>query len=372
MRHAMKRKTTWGAAIAAAALLAALPLPAQAHSSHHQPRSHQPQVKTLSTEVIAPYSLALSRNRIYVADGGTSKVSRLVGQSLRTIADGPTGGEVAGLDISANRRYLAYTATDFQSGTAGLTITGPYGHRVSADLANYEKTKNPDRRISYGVDNPSQCVKDAFAGIPDGPPVSYTGLVDSHPYAVAASWGSSWIVADAAGNDLLRVNSRGHISTLSVLPRQPLVITKEIAGGMGLPDCAIGVTYNFEAVPTDVEVGRDGWLYVSTLAGGPEDPSLGARSSVYRVSPWTGRANKIASGLSGATDLAVGRDGQIYVAELFGGRISVIRHGTPRTYVELPSALSVEADHRGLVAGTMAEMGPDGPVGHGSIVRITR
>lgn len=360
------RKTTWGAAIAAAALLVAMPLPAQARSTYHQP-----QVKTINTGVVAPYSLALSGNRVYVADGGTSTVSRVVGQSLRTVVTGPQPGEVAGLDISRNRRYLAYTSTDFQSGAAGLTITGPYGHRVTADLVNYEKTKNPDRRIAYGVDNPSQCVKDAFAGIEGGPPVSYTGLVDSHPYAVA-SWGNSWIVADAAGNDLLRVSRNGHISTLAVLPRQPLLITKKIAAGMGLPHCVVGVTYNFEAVPTDVEVGRDGSLYVSTLAGGPEDPSLGARSAVYRVNPWTGRATKIASGLSGATDLAVSRDGQIYVAELFAGRISVIRHGTPSTYVELANPLSVEADHRGLVAGTMAKMGPNGPEGHGSIVRITR
>ena len=83
----------------------------------------------------------------------------------------------------------------------------------------------------------------------------------------------------------------------------------------------------FEPVPTDVEMGPDGMLYVSTLPGGPEDGSLGANGSVYRVDPRSGRATWLAGGMHGATGLAVhGRD--IVVAEMFAGEVSVIRKGT--------------------------------------------
>lgn len=351
----------------AAALLVATPMSASAHSQHHKPKA--PKVTTVSTKVIAPFNIALNKGHVYVADGGTSIVSRLRHGGLRTVATGPQPGEVAGIDLTRNGRYLAYTSSG-SDGTA-LNILGPRGRRTKADLSTYESTRNPDKHVSYGVRNPSACVKEAFESIPDGPPVSYKGLVDSHPYSVAAVGDGKWVVADAAGNDLLKVDSRGRVRTLSVLPRQPLKFTAAMVQALGLPSCVINVTYNFEPVPTDVEVGRNGWLYVSTLAGGPEDASLGARGSVYKVNPRTGRAYKIASGLAGATNLALGKHGEVYVSELFAGRISVIKHGKPRTYVALPSALSVESDSKGLWAGTLAEMGEEGPVGKGSIVRIT-
>ena len=56
---------------------------------------------------------------------------------------------------------------------------------------------------------------------------------------------------------------------MAVLPVQPLLITPAISAAALEGRCE-GVTVNFEPVPTDVEVGRDGWLYVTTLAGGPE------------------------------------------------------------------------------------------------------
>jgi hypothetical protein len=133
------------------------------------------------------------------------------------------------------------------------------------------------------------------------------------------------------------------------------------------PDCA-GATYNFEAVPTDVEV-RGGYLFVTTLPGGPEDPSLGARGKVYRVNPRTGDVKEIASGLLGATNLAL-KGGKIYVAELFGGQISVIKHGKPSKYMELPGVVAVETDPHGtLWAATLGNEDPPAP---GTLVKIVR
>jgi hypothetical protein len=134
------------------------------------------------------------------------------------------------------------------------------------------------------------------------------------------------------------------------------------------------VTYNFESVPTDVESGPHGMLYVSTLPGGPEDPSFGARGSVYRVNPRTGHATLVATGFAGATNIAVDPAGQIYVAELFAGRISVISpHGTVRPLVDLPNVAAVEYSGGKLYASTMAPTDETGtPTGPGTIVRIDR
>src|SRR5207244_1904353 len=59
------------------------------------------------------------------------------------------------------------------------------------DIAGYEEANNPDG-----------------------------GVLDSNPYAILAQPGGR-VVTDAAGNDLLRVGSNGHISTLAVFPSRP-------------------------------------------------------------------------------------------------------------------------------------------------------
>jgi hypothetical protein len=373
------------AALASSALVLTTPLTAGAQGwpggspdltarSSATPKAAAHKVTVVNRQVVAPFSLAVHHGRVYVADGGTGKISRLVDGKLRTVATGPNtnGGDVSGLAISKNGKYLAYTTTaDESHKKTSLEIRGPLGSRVSADLAGYEAKANPDQKKRYGILNPSQCVKDAFAQHPEFGPVNYYGAVDSHPFAVAAV-GKHWVVADAGGNDLVRVSNSGKVSTVAVLPRQPLKITAAIAAELGVPPCAVGFTYYFEPVPTDVEVGRHGMLYVSVLAGGPEGPAFGPRSKVYRVNPRTGHATKVGSKLAGATDIAL-RGKKIYVAELFAGRISVLKKGHPRSYVALPNALSVESAGSRLWAGTMAATDEEGnPSGSGTIVRIRK
>jgi len=353
------RKSLLLAAVASSALMVAAPMPASAMAPQASPK-----VTVLNSGVVMPYSLATSRGRVYVADGATRQVSVLRNGTLHALATAPPGSDVAGLDVSQNGRRLAYTTSNASHSKTSLEILGTFGRRTTVDLAGYEAKFNPDHIKHYGVQNPSACVSKAL-----GPEASYRGRVDSHPYAVA-SVGRHWFVADAGGNDLLRVSRTGRISTVAVLPRQPLKITAAVVKSLHLPACALGVTYYFESVPTDVEVGPGGWLYVSTLAGGPEDPSLGGRSKVYRVNPRTGKVVLVGSHLLGATNIAL-RNGKIYVAEFFGGRVSVLVNGRPETYVKLPGVLSLESGRRGLLAGTSAPMGPKGPQGNGKIVRIT-
>ena len=272
----------------------------------------KPKVKVVSSAVFAPFNLDVSTGKILVADGGANaivKVKKSDG-TVKTVVEavGPDG-----VAVSRDRRYLAHTTTvGGEEGitASGLEIIGPKG-TVKVDTLAYERANNPDGKITYGFANPASC--------PLVPEPNYRGLIDSHAYSVAA-YGKKFVVADAGANALWLVDRKGNISTIGVLPRHRLRVTEAAADSQDLPDCAVGKTYNFEAVPTDVEVGKDGWLYVTTLPGGPEDPSLGARGRVYRVNPKTGKNQLIARGFAGATNLALGKHGEIYVTELFGGQ----------------------------------------------------
>jgi hypothetical protein len=351
------RKITF-AALGTAALLAAVPASASA-----QAPSRAPTVTTISSKVVAPFNLAIHGHRLLVADGGTSTLSRVLANgSLKTIAKGPGhGGEVAGAAISRDGRYTAYTTTEHTSpevnANGTLHIIGPHGWKRSVNVGRYEARHNPDKKTTYGTNSNDPCVIKAIEKVTHGP-AKYSGQKDSHPFSVTA-WGKhSWVVADAAGNDLLKVDARGRISTLAVLPAQPLTITSAVAKGLGLPSCTVGTVYRFEPVPTDVEVGRHGRLYVTTLPGGPE---TGARGSVYRVNPWNGHSHRVATGFAGATNLALYR-GKIYVAEFYAGRVSTVSKGHPKLYKTLPGVVSVESGNWRLYAGTFASAKTPGKI----------
>jgi len=321
-----------------------------------------------STALAAPFNLEVTHRSVLVADGGLNLVGKLKSDgSIKTIAADQPGA--SGVALSGNGRRLAFATTEtnpetFENTASGLHIWSR-NSRIYADTHAFETKYNPDQYYSYGVKNPSQCVTDALTA--KGIPVSYKGGVDSHAYSVAAVRGG-WVVADAGANALFSVDNGGRIRTLSVLPPHPFTVDAAAAGALGLPDCVIGVTYKFESVPTDVEVGPDGFLYVTTLAGGPESPALGARSKLYRVNPWTGHARVVADGFLGATNLAIGRHGEFYVAELFKGVITKVKHGRKSTFVELPGVVAVESGPDGsLWAGTLGNQDPPAP---GTIVKI--
>ena len=147
-----------------------------------------------------------------------------------------------------------------------------------ADLRGFEKKFNPDGHVTYNFrDISDSCAAKVPEQVGGG---SYKGIVDSHPFATAMMDDGTAVVADAAGNDIITVSPSGFRTEIATLPGQPKMVTKPLAAQFHLPGCTVGHKFYFEPVPTDVEV-HDGLLYVTTLPGGPEDPSLGARGKVY-------------------------------------------------------------------------------------------
>ena len=271
-------------------------------------------------------------------------------------------GEVAG--VASNGYDVAYTFTggDEEHPIALLKRRFANGTvRTVANLGAYEKKHNPDARNTYGFRNLSEtCAAQVPAEVGGYP---YTGLVDSHPYALASDGDGGWYVADAGGNDILHVTKSGRISVVIVIRPQKTTITADAAEAFGLPDCVIGKTYAFEPVPTDVEVTKLGFLMVSLLPGGPEDASLGARGAVMRVGG-DGGFSVLARGFLGATNLAVGPGGRIYVSEMFANRISMLHNGVVTTVADVPTPAGLEYANGTLYAAVDV-------FANGSIVTIT-
>jgi hypothetical protein len=154
-----------------------------------------------------------------------------------------------------------------------ILLIGPFGLPIPlADTYAFERDVNPDKVVG----NP---------------------LVDTNPVDVEVH-GLSMVYADAGGNALNKVNVLGRISNVALFPNR--------ATDIPFPFGAM------QAVPTSVEIGRDGNYYVGQLTGFPF-PVGGA--NVYKVGPRGGTPQVVASGFTMIMDLAFGKDGTLYVLE---------------------------------------------------------
>lgn len=276
---------------------------------------------TLADGLVGPlHASAGPDGSVTVSESFAGRLTRIGSDGAKSVLYSDPAWDVAG---SGERRGTTYFA---ESQGAGPFDDRPLaGHirsiqedgtqRTFGDFAALETEENADGGEHYGFkDLPDACL----AQLPPEVPAAYTGEVDSHPYGIAVA-GRTIYVADAGANSVVSVDIRsGETETVAVLPSQPYRITAEVASTLQLPDCVVGRTYAFEPVPTDVAVGPDGWLYVSVLPGGPEDPALGARGAVYRVNPDNGRVRLFADEVMSPTGLALDDDGDVYVASLFG------------------------------------------------------
>ena len=194
-------------------------------------------------DLLSPLSLDVTDNGsvFYSQNFAGSLHVKRPGKQPHTIYQAKKPGtEVGAVSVDGGTLRFATTFLPEEEGqgdpTAALMGPGKRGKiRQLADLRKYEENRNPDADVTYGIQ-----------GLPEGCEVPeffqpYTGIVDSHPFATAQVGGATYI-ADAAGNDILKYGARGGLSTVAVLPPQPVVITEAGAEANELPECVVGLT----------------------------------------------------------------------------------------------------------------------------------
>jgi hypothetical protein len=207
--------------------------------------------------------------------------------------------------LDMNRRgELFVLTTEGEPGTGGATLyrwTKRTGQKVVADIAAYQ-AKDVD---PYDLEDHPE---------------------DSNPYGVAALDDGSALVADAAGNDLLRVKRNGKIYTVARVKPRTVPLPEGIPSFPGEPPLPpAGTPIPSEAVVTSVTVGNDGFWYIGELRGFPGNVGT---SQIWRVHPKAkdavcdpkrpkkGACKLYADGFTSIVALDSDKRGALYVAEL--------------------------------------------------------
>ena len=181
---------------------------------------------------------------------------------------------------------------------------------------------------------------------------------EANPYGVLAIPGAQWVV-DAASNTIDRVRPNGAVSVEAFIPNPPVS----------------------DAVPTCIDRGPDGALYVGQLTGVGNPPGS---ASIWRFAP--GEAAPLtqwATGLTTVTGCGFGPDGEFYATEFSTLGLDNAAPGTGRVVRVPPHSTSPIAVVGGLSFPGGFAAGPDGSLyvsnwsiapastGLGSVVRIT-
>lgn len=349
---------------ALAAATAALLLLASASGAQAAPPWDGPMA--LAEDLITPLHLAAGPfGSVTVSEGVASRLTTVAVGETRTVYEA-LGWDVGGVD------YDGGTLLFVQSRGGGPDPSPRVGLLKAIDADGVVRTitdqlarsgiDDPDRDVHYGLSSADAaanggCVAElAAAGIP----ASYTGAdvaSDSHLVSVAVAGGTAY-VADAGANTVLAVDLRfGVISSVTVLPAMEAVLSDESTRALGAPSCA-GLRYGFEGVPTDVEVGPDGRLFVSVVPGGAAQDIAPPRGAVYRVDTVTGDSERYADDLVTPTGIALDDAGALYIASLFGPGIYKVAHGGGEAGLYLPAFRVADVEvHRSRLFATTRVLG---------------
>ncbi len=344
-------------AIAAAACAATLVCAPAAADTKVRAKATEP-VSVLVEGLSGPRQLSASGSRFYVAEsdaGRVSVVDPITGGRKTSVSGVPLAQGVVKVDDKLYILVGEPNPDDGPSSTPGAAVMMAKPGQPAkkfADLLDYELKKNPDKQTQFG---------------PDGKPVDAL----SNPYVVIRDRSKSGflLVADAGGNDVLKVNKKGKISTLVVLPTVTTGACKDVENnnksGRGC-----------DPVPTGLAYGPKGLLYVSALTS--EVPGEGR---VYVVNPKKGKIVRTIKGLSGPTGVAVASNGTVYTSEVLEGAgpgdpaaFGQIVKTTPRghrTYAQVTQPSGLVITDGKLYASAYAVAGFFGdPAGAGQVVRV--
>jgi hypothetical protein len=254
----------------------------------------------------------------FPSSGSESTVKKITKRGVQTVAKIETvpGSPINGLAALGSKNFFAAAGGQDLAVGAKIYQVTPGGQRLVGDIKSFEINIDPD--ATEGLQwKDLQCEEDPTQGFTAGP--------QSNPYHLKAVSGSEVLVADAAGNSLLSVKKNGDIDWVAVFT-PPLDDKEEFR----IFRPAIGdtsITCYVQPVPTSVDIGPDGAMYVGELTGvTPADleapgPTTGL-SRIWRIEK--GSSNVICpsddckvlvDGLTSVIDLEFGPDGYLYVVE---------------------------------------------------------
>ena len=260
-----------------------------------------------------PRDLAFGPNgKLYVAEAGSG------GADCATTDEGPACfGFTSGLSLvnvkagSAHRVVtgLASVAGEDGSGATGLDGISALGNGTFYGIMAESSDKVPDalpagvkarlkaqfgRLLQFNPSGKAKVVADVghtdFQWSADNAGLVPGQFPDANPYGVLAAGGSQWVV-DAGSNTIDRVRPNGKVTVEQFIPNPP----------------------SSDAVPTCLDRGPDGALYIGELTGGGNVPGSAA---VWRFAP--GEANPLtvwATGLTAITGCGFGANGNFYAVE---------------------------------------------------------
>jgi hypothetical protein len=270
-----------------------------------------PTVTVVASGLDNPRGVLVNGSTILVAEAGTGGTGPCVpGPRGTSTCLGLTGAVTAVKNGKAQRVVTGLPSMAGPTGNSAIGIHGlarVHGRGVVAALGAGLTASERDQL------GPDAALLGQLAGIQPGHPA--TAIADlarwneandpyrlkngeSDPFQVAAA-GTSAVVADAAGSDLLSVDSSGAITDLATFMPRPVT----------LPN---GTTVNLNPVPTAVARGADGAFYVGELTGGPFPPGA---AQIWRVVRGQ-QPTVYATGFTNIIGMAFDRQGRLDVLEI--------------------------------------------------------
>jgi hypothetical protein len=182
---------------------------------------------------------------------------------------------------------------------------------------------------------------------------------DANPYGVLALRDAIWVV-DAGSNTIDRIGRDGKVNVVAFIPNPP----------------------SSDAVPTCIDIGPDGALYIGELTGGGNAPGS---SVVWRFTRRGHELTQWATGLTAVTGCGFGPEGKFYATEFStagldnaapgtGAVVRVRPHSTsPRTLVSnlnFPGGFAAGRDGSLFVSNWSISPATGGQAPSGEVVRI--
>jgi sugar lactone lactonase YvrE len=282
---------------------------------------------TVATGFNNPRGLAFGEDgRLYVAEAGKGGPDCVSGGPGGSICPGLTGA--VSVITRDGKHHPIVSGLASISDQGGIAATGPDGLSRSEEGGLYTIITSCPQQVDplSGAFDPAlvaamkaqvgQVIKakgngqfQAIAGVgevdwnwslthTDLPPQPNIDFPDCNPYGILAGEHDQWVV-DAATNTLDHVKSNGTIEIVAFIPNP-------MQGGSG-PVVS-------DAVPTCLDRGPDGALYIGELTGGGSGPKA---SVVWRVDTRqkNPKPTMWATGLTAVTGCGFGPDGKFYATE---------------------------------------------------------